>query len=255
MTNRMHHSFPDIDQYSWPDFQDIPLSFSSSPSPSSCSSGPPQMQLDLYDPTSTLLYQNSFKELENLYAPPCADHSTPAVRGEVWNALPQLYSVNPRPPGRSASQTPPGQQFVFDDTESHFPFDIDSLCFSPTAYKNHSSTPIAPISVRGPPECRGQVVPPGFLPPPPPPINQTSFPQDGQLDGRNALSCPIPAEPTSKSDDPSSEEGSRVVSTPPKRQPIQRGSSCSSKRRKAGKADNDDEIVRAFLCFLLPPQC
>ncbi|KAN0123717.1 hypothetical protein V8E52_002207 [Russula decolorans] len=212
------------------------------------------MQLDLYDPTSTSFYQNSFKELEDFYAPPWADDSTPAVRGDAWNAFSQLYAVNPRPPGRSASQTPPGQQFVFDDTQSHFPFDMDNFCLSPTAYKNHNPAPIAPISVRGPSECRGQVAPPRFLPHPPPPINQTSFPQNGQLDGRNVLSCPIPAEPASKSDDPSRHEGSRVTAPPPKRQPIQRASGCSSKRRKAGKADNDDEMVLLPCCKTVKPE-
>jgi hypothetical protein len=249
MTNRVHHSFPDIDQYSWPDVQDIPFFLPSSPAPSNCSSGPPQMQLDLYDPTSTSIYQNSFKESEDFYAPPCADdHSTPPGR-DVWNALSQLYSANLRPPGRSARQTPPGQQFVFGDTQSHFPFNMDNFCLSPTAYKNHNPAPNAPISVRDPP------APPRFQPQAPPPTNQTSFPQNGQLDGRSVLSWPIPAEPSSKSDDPSRQEGSGVTAPPPKRQPTQRASGCSSKKRKTGKADNDDEIVRAFLYFSFPPQC
>jgi hypothetical protein len=246
MTNRMYHSFPGIDQYSWPDMQDIPFLFPSSPAPSNCSSGPPQMQLDLYDPNSTSFYQNSFKNLEDFYyAPSCANASTPPVREDVLNALSQLYSANPRLPGRSARQTPPRQQFVFGDTQSHFDFDIDKLCLSPTAYKNHDPAPIAPISVRDPPR---------FLPHPPPPTNQTSFSQNGQLDGRNFLTCPNPLEPVSKSDDPSRQEDSLVTAPPPKRQPTQRASFHSSKKRKTGKADDNDEIVRAFLYFSFPPQ-
>jgi hypothetical protein len=167
MTNRMTHSFPSIDQYFWPNVQDIPFTFPSSPAPSNCSSGPPQMQLDLYDPTSTSFYQNSFKEFE-VYNPHCANASAPSGQGDVWNALSQLYSANPRLPGRSAGQTPPGQQFVFGDTqpESHFPFDIDSLLLSPTVYKNHNLAPTAPNSVRGPP------APPRFLPQAYPPLHK-----------------------------------------------------------------------------------
>jgi hypothetical protein len=245
MTNRMHHSFPDIDQYSWPGVQGIP--FISSPTPSNCSSGPPQMQLDLFDPSSMSSYQNSFKALEDFYAPPCANVSAPPGRQDVLNALSQLYSANPRPPGRSARQTPPEQQFVFGDAQSGFAFDIDSLFLSPTAYKNPNPAPNAPISVLDPP----QAAPPGFLPHPPPPTNQTSFPQNSQLDGRNYLTCPIPFEPVSKLDDPSRQEGTRVTAPPPKRHTTQRASG-SSKKRKTGKADNDDEIVRAFLIFLIP---
>ena len=246
MTDRMHHSFPDIDQYCWPDVEDIPFYSHSSPAPSTCSSVPPQIQLDLYDPTSTSFYQNSFKELEDFYTPPCADDSTPAGR-DVWNALTQLYSANPRPPGRSARQNTPGQQFVFGDPQSQFPFDIDNFCLSPTAYKNHNPAPIAPTCVRD------TLAPPGFLPRPPPPTNQTPFPQNGQLDGRNFMTYPISVESVSKSDDPSSQEDSRVMAPPPKRQPAQRASGCSSKRRKSGKVDNDDEIVRAFLLIFLIP--
>jgi hypothetical protein len=171
MTNRMHNSFPGIDQYSWPDVQDFQFVFPSSPAPSNCSSGPPQMQLDLYDPTSTSFYQNSFKELKDFYAPPCADDSAPPVRGDVWNAFSQLFSANPRPPGGSARQTPPGQQFVFGDTQPEFPFDIDNFCLSPTAYKNHNPAPIAPISVRDPP------APPRLLSHPPP-YKSDVFPTD-----------------------------------------------------------------------------
>jgi hypothetical protein len=246
MTDRMYHSFPDIAQYSWPGVQDIPFFFPSSPAPSNCSSGPPQMQLDFYDPNSTSFYQNSFKELEDFSAPSCANPSTPPGREDVLNALSQLYSTNPRLPGRSARQTPPGQQFVFGDTQSRFEFDIDNLFLSPAAYKNHDPAPNAPISVRDPPR---------FPPHPPPPTNQTPFPQNGQLDGRNFLTCPIPLQPVSKSDDPSRQEGSLVTAPPPKRQPTQRASFRSSNKRKTGKADDNDEIVRAFLYFSFPPQC
>src|SRR6266849_5997833 len=154
MTNRMHHSVSGIDQYSWPDVQNFPFIFPSSPAPSNCStSGTPQTQLDLYDPNSTSFYQNSFKELEDFYPPPCADVSTPPEPGDVWNEL-QLYSANPRPPGRSARQVPPGQQLVFGDAQSHFSFDLDDFCLSPTAYKIHNPAPIqvAPIPVRHPPQ-------------------------------------------------------------------------------------------------------
>ena len=249
MTNRMHHSFPGIDQYSWPDMQDFSFTFPLSPAPSNCSSGPPQLQFDHYNPTSTSFYQNSFKELEHFSAPLCANDSAPPGQGDVWNALTQLYSANPRHPGRSARQTPPGQQFVFGDAQSHLPFDIDNFYLSPTAYKNQNPIPIAPTPVRDPP------VPPRFLPQHPPPTNQASFPQDSQLDGRDFLTCPIPFEPVSKLDDPSHQEGSRVTAPPPKHQPTQRASGRSSKKRKTGKADNEDEIVRAFSYFSFLPRC
>ena len=224
----MHHSFPNTDQYFWPD---ILSGFPPSPAPST---GTPQMQLDLYDPTSTTFYQNSFKELENFSAPPCTNYSTPPGRGDVWNASSQLYYVNPRPPGRPATQNPPGQQLVFGDNHPHYSFDMDSL-FS--ANKDHSSAPIAPITVHDPP------APPRFLPLPPPPKNQTSYPQSGQLEGRNSLTCPIPSEPVSKSDDAFRKEDSRATAPLPKRQPSQRASDRSSKKRKAVK---DAKIVRAF---------
>lgn len=250
--NRMYHSVPVVDQHSWPDVQDFSFILPSSPAPSSCSSVTPQMQLDFYDPTSTSFYQNSFKELGDFYAPSCTNVSTPPGREDVLNALSQLYSANPRPPGRPTKQTPPGQQIVFGDNQSHCPFDIDNFCLSPTAYKNYNPAPVAPIPVRHPP------APPRFLSHPPPPSNQASFPQrSSQLDGRNFLTCPIPLEPVSKPDDPSRQEGSLAIAPPLKRQPTLRASGLSSKtrKRKAGKAVNVDEIVRAFLYFSSPHQC
>ena len=225
--------------------------FPSSPAPSNCSSGTPQMQLDLYDPASTSFNQNSFKELDDYYAS-SSNVSTPPGREEVLNALSQLYSANPRLPGRAArQQTSPGQQLVFGDTQSHFPVDMDNFRPSPTAYKNHNPAPVAPIPVRRPPS------PPRFLPPshPPPHTNQTSFSHNNQLDGRDFLTCPIPIQPVSKSDDPSRQEGPPVTPAPPKRQPSQRVSSCSSKKRKTGKAVNYDQVVRAFLYFSFLPRC
>lgn len=250
MTHRMHYSFPDFDQFSWHGVQDIP--FISSPAPSNCSSGPPQIQLDLFDQSSPSSYQNSFREWEDFYAPR-TNGSTPPVREDVLNALSQLYSANPRPPDRSARQAPPGQQFVFGETQPSSEFDIDSLFRSPTAYKIPNPVPNAPISVLDPP----QLAPPGFLPHPPPPINQASFPQNSQLDGGDFITCTIPFEPVSKSDDPSHQVGTQVSTStpPPKRQPTQRTSGWSSKKRKTGKADNDDGIVRTFLYFSFTPQC
>jgi hypothetical protein len=247
----MHHSFPAIDQYSRPDAQDMPYIFPSSPAPSNCSSGPPQTQLDPYDPTFLSFYQNSFKELEDLLASPCANVSTPP-EGATWNDLSQLYSTNPRLPGRSAKQAPPGQQFAFGDTPVHFPFDMGNFCLSPATNKKYSPVPIAPISLRDPP-----APPPScFLPHHPSPTNQTPFPQNCQLDdGSNFLTWPIPAAPVLESDDPSRQEDTRVTAPHPKRQPTQRASGCSSKKRKAGKADNVDEIVRAVLYFSSTPQC
>ena len=246
----MHHSFPDFDQFSWHGVQDIP--FISSPAPSNCSSGPPQMRLNLFDPSSPSSYQISFKELEDSYAPR-TNGSTPPMREDVLTALSQIYSADPRPSGMSARRAPPGQQFAFGDTQSSFEFDIDSLFGSSTAYKNPNPVPNAPISVFDPP----QVAPPGFLPHPPPPTNQVSFPQNSQLDGGDFVTRSIPIEPVSKSDDPSRQEGTRVATStsPPKRQPTQRASGCPSKKRKTGKADNDDGIVRGFLYFSFPPQC
>ncbi|KAI0283067.1 hypothetical protein BGY98DRAFT_1094012 [Russula aff. rugulosa BPL654] len=231
MTNRMYHSVPVIDQHSWPDVQDFSFILPSSPAPSSCSSVTPQMQLDFYDPTSTSFYQNSFKELGDFYAPSCTSVSTPPGREDVLNALSQLYSANPRPPGRPTKQTPPGQQIVFGDTQSHCPFDIDNFCLSPTAYKNYNPAPIAPIPA--------------------------SFPQQSsQLDGRNFLTCPIPLEPVSKPDDPSRQEGSLATAPPLKRQPTLRASGLSSKtrKRKAGKAVNVDEIVLLQCCMTVKPE-
>lgn len=240
----MYHSFPGVDQYSWSDAHDFPFMFPSSPAPSTCSSGTPQMQLDLYDPASTPFYQNSFKELGDFYAPSYANVSTPPEREEVLNALMQLYSANPCPPGRSTRQTHPEQQPVFSGTQSHPPFDMDNLCLSPTAYKDHNSAPIAPIPLRHPP------APPRFLPHPP--TNQASFPQNSQLDSRNFLTYPIPLEPVSKPDDPSRQEDSRVTAPPPERQPTQRTSGSSSKKRKTGKAVNYDDMVRALLYVSFP---
>lgn len=246
----MYHSVPVIDQHVWPDVHDFPFRFPSSPALSNCSSVTPQMQLDLYDPTSTSFYQNSFKELEDFFPPSCANVSTPPAREDVLNALSQLYSANPRPPGKSAKQTPPGQQLVFGDTQSQSPFDMDGFYLSPAPYKNYSSGPVAPITVRRPP------APPHFLPHPPQAgaTNQAPFSQNGQLDGRNFLTCPIPLEPVSNPDDPSRQEGSPATAPPLKRQPTQRASGLSSKKRKAGRGVNDDGVVRAFLYSSFSPQ-
>ncbi len=247
-TNRMYHSFPGINQYPWPELQDMSLIFPSSPAPSNCSSGPPQMQLDLYDSTPTSFHYNSFKELEDFYTSLYTDVSNPpAGRTDVWNAfnLSQLYSVNPRLPGGSAGQTPSGeQQLVLGDNQFPFPFDNDNFCLSQAAHKNHITAPIAPSPVPDP------LPPPRSLPHPPSPTDQMSFALNSQLDGRNFLTCPHPSESVSKSDDPSCQGESRVMAPPPpKRQPTQRASHRSPKKRKTGKADNHDGIVSAFKFF------
>jgi hypothetical protein len=86
--------------------------------------------------------------------------------------------------------------------------------------------------------------PPRFLPHPPAPTNQASVSQNSQIDGRDFLTCPIPLEPASKSDDPSRQEVSPATAPPLKRQPTQRASGCSPKKRKTGKGVDHDGIVR-----------
>jgi hypothetical protein len=242
----MYHSFPSMDQLSWSNAQDVPCIFPLSPAPSDCSHGPPQIQLDLDDPTSTS-FQNIFKELEDFYAPPCADISAIPGREDLWDAfnLSQLFSVNAGLPPRSAGQTLPGQQPVFGDAQFPFPFDADNFCLAPTTHKSHIPAPVASLSVPGPP-------PPRFPPLPPPPTDQTSFLPNSQLDGPIFLACPTPSKSVSTPGDSARQEDSRVTTPPPKRGPSQRESGRPSKRRKTGKADNDDGIVRAFLYSLYP---
>ncbi len=115
------------------------------------------------------------------------------------------------------------------------------IYLSPAAYKSHNPALIAPFSVTDPP--------PRCPPHPPPPADQTSFPQNSQLYDSNFLTCPNP----SKSVDSSRQEDAPVTAPPPKHQPTQHASGRSSKKRKAGKSDDDDGIVRAFLYFSLPP--
>jgi hypothetical protein len=247
-THRMHHSFPSIDQCSWSNVQNVPCIFPPSPAPSNCSHGSPQIQLDPDDPTSTLFHQNLFRELEDLYAPPCADVSPIPGRGDVWDAfnLSQLYSANAGLPPLSARQTLPGeQQLVFGDAQSPFPFDMDNFCLTPTVYKNHNPVPTASFSVPDPP-------PPRFPPLPPPPTAQTSFLPNSQLDGPIFLTYPTPSGTVSTRDDSARQGDSPVTAPPPKRQPSQRAFGRSSKKRKTGKADINDKIVRAFLYLSHP---
>lgn len=241
-THRMYHSFPGIDQYSWSNVQNVPCIFPPSPAPSNCSHGSPQIQLDPDDPTSTLFHQNLLRELE-FYTPPCTDVSLIPGREDVWDAfnLSQLFSsANASLPPLSARQTlPGGQQLVFGDAQSPFPFDIDNFFLTPTAYKNHNPAPTAPSSVPDPHPLR--------LPPvPPPPTAQTSFLPNSQLDGNILPTCPTPSGTVSTPDDTARQGDSPVTAPPPKRQPSQRASGRSSKKRKANKADNDEKIVRAF---------
>ena len=245
----MYRSFPSMDQCSWSNVQDVPCIFPPSPAPSNCSRGPPQLQLDPDDLTSTSFYQELFKELEEFCTPPCTDISTIQGRGDVWDAfnLSQLYSVNAGLPPRSERQTLPEQQIVFGDAQSPFPFDIDNFCLAPTAYKNHIPAPIASFSVPLP-----DPPPPHFLPLPPPPKDQTSFLQNDQLYGPNSLTCTTPAESGSTPVNSARQGGSRVTAPPPKRQPTQRASGGSPKKRKTDKADGDDGVVCAFLYLSLP---
>jgi hypothetical protein len=94
--------------------------------------------------------------------------------------------------------------------------------------------------------------PPRFPPLPPPPTDQTSFLPNSQLNGP-IITCPSPSESVSTPDDSSRQGDSRATAQPPKRQPSQRASGRSSKKRKVGKADGDDVIVRAFLIFVTHP--
>ena len=247
----MYHGFPNMDQLSWSDVQDVPCIFPLSPVPSECSHGydPPQTQLDLDDPTSAS-FQNLLKELEEFYAPPCADISAIPGREDLWDAfnLSQLFSVNGGLPPRSAGQTFPGQQPVSGDAQFPFPFDENNFCLAPTTHKNQIPAPVASLSVPGPPP------PPPRLPLlPPPPTDQTSCLPNSQLDGPIFLACPTPSKSVSTPGDSARQEDSRVTTPPPKREPSQRESGRPSKRRKTGKADNNDGIVRAFLYSLYPP--
>ena len=247
-THRMYHSFSGIDQCSWPNVQNVPCIFPPSPAPSNCSHGSPQIQLDPDDPTSTLFHQNLLRELEDFYAPPCADVSPIPGRGDVWDAfnLSQFYSANAGLPTLSARQTPPGgQQLVFGDAQSPFPFDIDNFFLTPTAYKNHNPAPTASFSAAEPHPLR--------LPPiPPPPTAQTSFLPNSQPDGYDFPTCPTPSGTVSTPGDSALQGASPVTAPPPKRQPARRASGRSSKKRKTNKADNDEKIVCAFLYLSTP---
>jgi hypothetical protein len=244
----MYHSFSGMEQLSWDNVQDVPCIFPPSPTPTDCSHGQPQGQLDPDDPTSELFHQNLLKELEDFCAPPCADISAIPGGQDLWDAfnLSQLFSVNAGPPPRSARQTLPGQQLIFGDVQSPFPFDMDNICPTSTTYKNQIPTPAASFSEPEPP-------PPRFLPLPPPPTDQTSLLPKSQLDGPISMNWPVPSKSVTAPDDSARQEDSRVTAPPPKRQPSRRASSRSHKKRKACKADNDDdEIVRAFLYFSHP---
>lgn len=237
----MYHSFPGMEQLSWSNIQDVPCIFSPSPAPSDCSHGQTQIQFDPHDPTSTLFHQNLLKELEDFCTPPCADISDISGQQDLWDAfnLSQLFSVNAGLPPRSASQTLPGHHLIFGDAQSPFSLDLDSGCPTPTIYKNQIPTPAASFSEPDPHPC--------VLPLPPLPTDQTSSLPKSQLDGSIFLSCPAPSKPVSAPDDSARQEDSRVTAPPPKRQPSQRASGRSNKKRKVGKANNDEEIVRTFL--------
>jgi hypothetical protein len=255
--HRMYRSFlGTTDQCSWSEFPELPFIFPPSPASSNGSRGPPQMQLDLYDPNISSFSENQSNYSPNLYAPLCAAISAPPGRGDEWGAfnLSQLFSVNPGvPPScEPASSSLPEQQFIFGDGLSPFAFNIEDLwpraTSMPPAHENPIPAPTTYLSMPDP-QAPPQHTPLSSLPHPLPPRDSSTFSQNSQIDDPISLACPNPPESDSTPSDPAFPGDSPVTATPPQPRPIQRSSSRPSKKRKADQADSDDESVRAFLYF------
>jgi hypothetical protein len=216
----------------------MPYIFSSSLTPSDCSTCLPQPQHDLYrdGPSSTSFNENQSKEDSPISYAPCAAISSPLVAGDVdaFNSS-HIFSANVSLP--AAGQTQPRPQFVFGGTQSPFAFNVDHLWPTPI-HQNPLPAQVASLSVPDPPAVS---------------TNQAPFLPNSQLPDSVSWACPTPSEFTSEWAPGSvpCEEGLQVLDAPPSPQPVRRSSTRrAAKKRKISQSGSDDGSVRAlfYLC-------